>query len=105
LFSNRYEVEPFLVGKKVELRFDPEDLSQIDVFLSGEWICPAVPFRIGRHVHPSVPQAPQPPAEPAGPGIDYLGLVRMAENKAQGVGEIAYVEVTLPGLPEREVAE
>jgi putative transposase len=105
LFSNRYEVEPFLVGKKVELRFDPEDLSQIDVFVSGEWICPAVPFRIGRHVHPSVPQAPQPPAEPAGPGIDYLGLVRMAENKAQGVGEIAYVEVTLPDFPEWEVAE
>ena len=46
-----------------------------------------------------------PAAEPAGPGIDYLGLVRMAENKAQGVGEIAYVEVTLPGFPEREVAE
>jgi putative transposase len=102
LFSNRYEVEPFLVGRKVELRFDPEDLSRIDVCLAGQVVCQAVPFVIGRHVHPAVPQAPQPKSEEEGPGIDYLGLVRIAEDKALGVGGIAYLEVPLPGFSENE---
>jgi len=30
LYANRYEVDPGLVGRNVELRFDPEDLSVID---------------------------------------------------------------------------
>lgn len=99
LFSNRYEVEPFLVGRTVELRFDPEDLAAIDVVVAGEVVCQAVPFRIGRHVHPAVPQAqPAPPESEEGPGIDYLGLVRLAEEEAQGAGRIAYREVPLPGF-------
>lgn len=99
LFANRYAVEPVLVGRVVELRFDPEDLGLIDVCVSGEVIGQAVPFVISRHVHPAVPQA-----EPArddhddGPGIDYLGLVRLAEDRAQGAGQIAYKEVPLPGF-------
>src|SRR6202021_747640 len=56
LFANRYGVEPFLVGRTVELRFDPEDLTVIDVVVAGEVLGQAVPFVIGRHVHPAVPQ-------------------------------------------------
>jgi len=104
LFANRYGVEPFLVGKRVELRFDPEELTVIDVCLAGEVICQAVPYVIGRHVHPSVPQAPKLPEEPQGPGIDYLGLVRLAEDKAQGVSEIAFTEVRLPGFSDESEA-
>jgi len=54
LYANRYEVDPGLVGRNVELRFDPEDLSVIDVVTNGVTICQAAPFKIGRHVHPSV---------------------------------------------------
>ena len=99
LFANRYGVEPFLIGRAVELRFDPEDLAVIDVVLGGQVICQAVPYSIGRHVHPAVPQARPPERqEQDGPGIDYLGLVRLAEEQAQGVGQIAYREVPLPGF-------
>ena len=99
LFANRYGVEPFLIGRAVELCFDPEDLAVIDVVLSGQVICQAVPYSIGRHVHPAVPQArPQKSQEEEGPGIDYLGLVRIAEEQAQGSGQIAYREVPLPGF-------
>ncbi len=107
LFANRYEVEPSLVGRTVELRFDPEDLTLIDVVLAGEVVCRAVPFRIGRHVHPAVPQAqPSPPESDDGPGIDYLGLVRLAEEESQGAGRIAYREVPLPGFsPEDHESE
>jgi putative transposase len=101
LFANRYEVEPFLIGQRVELLFDPEDLSAIDVAVAGEVVCQAVPFVIGRHVHRSVPQA-QPLEAPTGPGIDYLGAVRLDEDKALGAGEIAYKEVPLPGFSESE---
>jgi putative transposase len=98
LFANRYGVEPFLIGRTVELRFDPEDLTVIDVIFGGEVICQAVPYSIGRHVHPAVPQAIPPRQEQDGPGIDYLGLVRLAEEQAQGSGQIAYREVPLPGF-------
>jgi hypothetical protein len=98
LFANRYAVEAVLIGRLVELRFDPEDLALIEVCLSGEVICQASPFVISRHVHPAVPQAAPPPDHDDDPGIDYLGLVRLAEERAQGAGQIAYKEVSLPGF-------
>ncbi len=53
LFANRYGVNPSLLGRTVELRFDPEGLSAIDVFCDGVAVGRATPFVIGRHVHPS----------------------------------------------------
>jgi hypothetical protein len=83
LFVNRYGVEPFLVGRVVELRFDPEDLAVIDVVFGDQVICHAVPYSIGRHVHHAVPQARPPELQvEEGPGIDYLGLVRPTEEQA-----------------------
>jgi len=99
VLANRYAVDPALVGRYVELRFDPEDMSVIDVFYERVPVGQAVPFVIGRHVHPAVPQAKAPePQRDEGPGIDYLGLVKLAEEQAQGGGQIAYREVPLPGF-------
>lgn len=97
LFSNRYAVDPALVGHTVELRFTPEDLQAIEVFSDGASAGRATPFVIGRHVHPAVPQAlsPEPPVPS---GIDYLGLVAAAEEEAQGSGRIDYRELRLPGF-------
>jgi putative transposase len=97
LFANRYQVPAHLVGRAVEVRFDPEDLSQVDVYDNGALAGPAAPFVIGRHVHPAVPQAaPAPPEPDAGPGVDYLGLVAAAHAEAMGEGSISYRR--LPGL-------
>ena len=98
LFANRYQVDPGLIGRYVELRFDPEDLSVIDVVSDGVPAGAAVPFVIGRHVHPAVPQASPPERHEDSPGVDYLGLVRLAEQQAQGAGQIAYRELRLPGF-------
>lgn len=88
LAGNRYSVEPALVGRRVELRFDPEDLSRIEVWCDRRSFGPAVPFVLGRHVHRQVPQAaPPPPAEPS--GVDYLGLVE-AQHDADTLGRLAY---------------
>ena len=104
LLANRYSVDPSLIGKNVELRFDPEDLGSIGVYADGVDVGRAVPFTIGRHVHPSVPQAePQAPGEPT--GIDYLGLVAAAEDEAQGSGRIDYRELRLPGFESEQDAD
>jgi putative transposase len=96
LLSNRYEVPAELVGRAVELRFDPEDLSSLEVYYEGVPAGQATPFSIGRHVHPAVPQAtPEPP--PDEPGVDYLGLVAAAHAEALGEGTISYRSLQLPG--------
>jgi len=84
LEGNAYGVDPVLVGRRVELRYDPEDLSRIDVYLNGMKAGVAPPFVTRRHVHRAVPQAAR--AEPAPTGIDYLGMVAAAHEEAAGTG-------------------
>jgi transposase InsO family protein len=84
LEGNHYSVDASLVARRVELRYDPEDLSVIDVFFEGRPAGRAVPFVIGRHTHRSVPQATRP--EPEATGIDYLELVAEAHDEATGTG-------------------
>ncbi len=75
LYGNRYQVDPSLVGQRVELVFDPFDLTFLRVRLSGTDVGTATPFQINRHSHPKA--RPEVPAEEPKPttGIDYLGLL------------------------------
>lgn len=75
LHSNRYSVDPSLVGRKVELVFDPFDLTFLRVRLDGTDRGTALPFQIHRHAHPEA--KPEIPAETPTPttGIDYLALI------------------------------
>ncbi len=73
LYGNHYELDPALVGVRVELVFDPFDLTNIQVRYQGRPMGHAIPRHIGRHTHPAArPEAVSPP-KPS--GIDYLGLV------------------------------
>ncbi|WP_371681004.1 DDE-type integrase/transposase/recombinase [Streptomyces sp. NBC_01276] len=62
LHGNSYEVDPMLAGTKVELVFDPFDLTEIEVRASGKTAGKALPHRVGRHTHPKV--SPETPPEP-----------------------------------------
>src|SRR6266700_3552433 len=84
LEGNAYAVDPALTGRRVELRYDPEDLTRLDVFLDGRPAGTATPFITRRHVHRAVPQAARPDPDPT--GIDYLGLVAAAHDEAAGTG-------------------
>ena len=84
LEGNAYAVDPALAGRRVELRYDPEDLTAIDVFPGGRPAGTATPFITRRHVHRAVPQAVRP--EPVPTGIDYPGLVAAAHEEAAGTG-------------------
>lgn len=75
LHNNRYQVDELLIGRKVELVFDPFDLTDIEVRYRGRSHGKAVAFRIGRHSHPKArPEHPDTDTPPA-TGIDYLRLV------------------------------
>jgi putative transposase len=92
LEGNAYAVDPALTGRRVELRYDPEDLTRIDVFLDGKPAGKAVPFITRRHVHRAVPQAARPEPDPT--GIDYLGLVAAAHDDEAGTGaKIDYTQL------------
>ena len=84
LEGNSYAVDPALTGRRVELRYDPEDLTRIDVLLDGRPAGTATPFVTRRHVHRAVPQAARP--DPVPTGIDYLGLVAAAHDETAGAG-------------------
>jgi transposase InsO family protein len=84
LEGNAYAVDPALVARRIELRYDPEDLGRIDVFFEGRPAGVATPFVIGRHTHRAVPQAARP--VPAATGVDYLGLVAAAHDEEAGTG-------------------
>ncbi|HUZ03213.1 MAG TPA: DDE-type integrase/transposase/recombinase [Thermomicrobiaceae bacterium] len=95
LEGNAYGVDPALVGRRVELRYDPEDLTRIDVYLDGTPAGVARPFRTTRHVHRAVPQATQPAPEQT--GIDYLALVAAAHEEAAGTGaKIEFTQLPMP---------
>ncbi|HUZ03458.1 MAG TPA: DDE-type integrase/transposase/recombinase [Thermomicrobiaceae bacterium] len=93
LQGNQYEVDPALAGSKVELVFDPFDLTDIDVRHHGRLVGKAVPFRIGRHVHPKAAADAPPPATPT--GIDYLRLIQTRHTRALGQ-RLHYAQLTDP---------
>jgi putative transposase len=89
LHGNTYQVDPALVGCRVELVFDPFDLTDLAVRYCDRPVGSAVPHRIGRHVHPAArPDSPQ-QAPPPETGIDYLDLVR-ARHTAELTETVSY---------------
>jgi putative transposase len=93
LEGNAYAVDPALVGRRIELRYVPEDLSAIDVFFEGQPAGVATPFVIGRHTHKAVPQATRP--EPTPTGVDYLGMVAAAHEEQAGTGSIDFSQLAM----------
>jgi putative transposase len=82
LHGNRYQVDAALSGRKVELLYNPADLTgPIRVRWRGTDMGAAVPHVIGRHSHPGLAPAAPAPAPPT--GIDYLRMVAGAHREAQ----------------------
>jgi putative transposase len=82
LEGNTYSVDPFLVGRKVELVFDPADMSEVDVYWQGRKAGRGIPRVIGRHAHPKAPPDEDDPPALKLTGTDYLGLVADADDAA-----------------------
>jgi putative transposase len=83
LHGNVYQIDPVLVGRAVELVFDPFDLADVEVRYRDRSYGSATVFRIGRHSHPKArPEHVETP--PAASGIDYLRLVGAAHDTQLG---------------------
>jgi putative transposase len=96
LHGNLYEVDPALAGAKVELVFDPFDLSDIDVRHHDRPHGKATPFRIRRHTHPKAGTPQTPPATPT--GIDYLHLIADRHTRSLGA-RLHYAHLDQPEAP------
>lgn len=106
LHGNIYQVDPILIGRRVELVFDPFDLTTIETRLHGAPAGLATPHRIGRHAHPKARPETPPEQTPTPTGIDYAAMIDSAHQAelAQGVNYDAltkppagHAEVELPG--------
>jgi putative transposase len=96
LHGNLYQVDAALAGTRVELVFDPFDLTDIDVRHHGRPAGRAVPFQVHRHVHPKARAETAPPATPT--GIDYLRLVEDRHTSTLGQ-RLHYAQLTDPAQP------
>jgi len=88
LHGNTFEVDAALVGRRVELVFDPFDLASVEVRFEGRSMGAGVAHVVGRHTHPMV-KPDVTPIAPAASGIDYLGLIE-ARHAAELAARIDY---------------
>lgn len=95
LHGNLYEVDAALIGRRVELVFDPFDLTAVEVRWQGRGMGPALPHRIGRHVHAKArpDEDTAPVRTPTVTGIDYLRLVEAAHT-AELAEKVRYSQLT-----------
>jgi putative transposase len=82
LHGNRYEVDAALIGRKIDLLFNPFDLRAIEVEWNGRPMGDAVPHQVKRHSHPAVEPHTDPPVHTT--GIDYLHLLHTARQADVG---------------------
>lgn len=87
LFGCRYQVGPELARRRVELRYDPEALDEIEVWHEGRFAERIRPFEVQPHRRPRpktddpAPPAPNGPPEP--PTANWLGhLVEQRRREA-----------------------
>ena len=77
LHGNQYQVDPALARRRVELVFDPFDLTVLFVRCGGKDAGTATPHHITRHSHPKA--RPEDPGSgddaPRATGVDYIALL------------------------------
>ena len=96
LHGNTYEVDSALIGRRIELVFDPFDLTDISVRYAGRDLGTAIPHTIGRHVHPAAKADTEATAPAPVTGIDYLNLVRARHATTLASTRVNYAALTTP---------
>lgn len=71
LLGVRYQVGPKLARRKLEVRFDPEALHEVEVWRGGEFVERVKPLTVSAHRRPKANDEAKPPDSP--PVADYLG--------------------------------
>src|SRR6266516_412027 len=96
MHGNQYQVAPALAGRRVELVFDPFDLTVLAVRAGGRDAGAATPHHITRHAHPKArPENPAGGDIPRATGIDYLALID-TQHTRQVAGPVNYAALNPP---------
>ncbi len=92
LHGNQYQVDPVLARRRVELVFDPFDLTVLFVRRDGKDAGTATPHHITRHSHPKA--RPEDPGSgddaPRATGVDYIALIGEQHDRQQKEGPVNY---------------
>jgi hypothetical protein len=85
LQGNRYQAPRQLSGRKIELRFDPFDLSNLQIWLDGTSIDEAKVIHQNRQMHLQVERLHSTTPIPSKPksSLDYLSLLRAEYKEIQ----------------------
>lgn len=73
--GNRYTVQSFLAGQTIQLRYDPFDLSHVEVWLNNQSLAQAQPTHLKSTVESGLTPDPTPSVHPT-TGLDYLAMLR-----------------------------
>ena len=102
MHGNRYQVDPGLAGRRVELVFDPFDLTVLSVRSGGRNAGIATPHHITRHAHPKARPEPLPGDDaPRATGIDYLALLGEQHDR-QAAARVNYAALTSPAPAQQQ---
>lgn len=99
LHANTYQVDPLLAGTRVELVYDPFDLTAPITVTTATGLPAghAVLLEISRHVHPKAARAAADAdtgAQHASSGIDYLRLIETAHKETMTAQPITFTALT-----------
>jgi putative transposase len=78
--GNRYTAPGFLAGQPIELRYDPFDLSSLEIWFKGQFLAQAQPVHLQTGVQPGLTPEPVPPPPPH-TGLDYLAMLRQERER------------------------
>jgi transposase InsO family protein len=99
LQGNTYRVDPHFVQRQIELRFDPFDLSVLEVWMDGNCFGTANVVTQGREKHIAVERlSTQTPAPAqAKSSLDYLALLRAEyqQHQRQQAGSLRFSQIPL----------
>ena len=105
--GNRYRVAAYLRGQTIELRYDPFDLTRIEVWFQNSFLQLAEPERIVTTTHPDVEPDPVPAPPPPGTGLDYLALLRAERERLlqEQLDHIHFTQLAPPSTNPKEKKE
>jgi transposase InsO family protein len=81
LLGDRYQVRTVLQKRKVEIRFDPEALDEVEVWQDNAFVERSRPFEVGPHRRPVVSSTPTTVSQTAEPAADWLGHLVQARRE------------------------
>jgi putative transposase len=100
LQGNTYQVDPAFIGRTLELRFDPFDLSSLELWFEGRCLGDAKVAVQNRQRHLQVEKlATDSPAAPkAAAAVDYLALLRQEFDELQrkAAGPLQFTKLHSP---------